>query len=150
LVEVLSENFEGDKPMKKGDKCYNMELICPHQIDNEPCGYCEYRPNKILIFTGEIPENPCEECSASPKNDPQAFDGCEVAWNCRQRRECLIECESILNQCVEVDIDELYHRYNAYRAVIASGGKCCVNYDSFSQFIQEQIKKQEGKNGNGV
>ena len=28
------------------------------------------------------PMNPCDTCPASPKNDPQAYDGCEVAKTC--------------------------------------------------------------------
>jgi len=90
----------------------------------------EYKPMKI--FTGEVPENPyhCGNLYIQPAT-VNAFEQGQL---------------SILNQCVEVgDIDELYHKYNAYRAVIASGGKCCVNYDSFSQFVQSEIKKQEGK-----
>ncbi len=29
--------------MKEGDICYNEEIICPHQIDTEPCD-CEWLP----------------------------------------------------------------------------------------------------------
>jgi hypothetical protein len=85
----------------------------------------------MKIFTGEKPKNPCEKCHHNSGD----------CINCK----AAILYQSILNQCVEVDLDELYHKYNAYRAVIASGGKCCVNYDSFSQFVQSEIKKQEGK-----
>jgi hypothetical protein len=31
-----------------------------------------------------MPVNPCEKCAASPNNDPQAFDGCEVFNTCVQ------------------------------------------------------------------
>ena len=32
--------------MKKGEHCYNDQILCPHQIDDNPCGECEYKPKE--------------------------------------------------------------------------------------------------------
>ena len=95
----------------------------------------------MKIFTGEIPKNPCKKCDLG---EAYAATCPQMEAHCQRLRTYFGQL-SILNQCVEVDMDEMYFAYRAYRSVIANGGKCCVNIDSFEEFLQEQIKKQEDK-----
>jgi len=88
----------------------------------------------MKIFTGEVPKNPCEGC----------------AFNCLPDERCCLEytqyLQSILNQCVEVDIDAMLKMYHPKcfhkRLGSADGGKTFIEIP-FSQFIQSEIEKQE-------
>ena len=126
--------------MKKGDKCYNEEIICPHQIDNEPCGYCEYRPQpELLIFTGKKPENPCEGCSV--RNVCGHTGGKAEVNECIDLYTYNIQL-SILNQCVEIPLNKIYNEYQDY----LDYGDYTVS-QTFEEFAEQfiQSEKQEGK-----
>ena len=124
----------------------------------------------MLIFTGEQPKNPCEGCEYV-----EAL--CPVPKSvCQEYREYQGQL-SILNQCVEVyalrenlqlirsiclelfDIwqeakrdyddnwnDVVYDQLpDKHKWEYEKTARRII--DSFSQFLQEQIKKQESKNG---
>ncbi len=101
----------------------------------------------MKIFTGEQPENPNRKYDIT--------DGCqELSEEWYQFNEGQL---SILNQCVEVgDIDDMLAKYRAYQIHEAKkiedqhlkNDELFTALEAiipFSQFIQAQIKKQEGK-----
>ena len=79
---------------------------------------------KLLIFTGEIPRNPYLLRDWFPSTATGYSHG----------------QLSILNQCVEVDIDRLQYLYD-----LNSHG-ASDTYMPFSQFIQEQINSSNNSN----
>ena len=119
----------------------------------------------MLIFTGEKPKNPCEGCAFNCLPDERC---------CLEYTQYL---QSILNQCVEVyalrenlqlirsiclelfDIwqeakrdyddnwnDVVYDQLpDKHKWEYEKTARRII--DSFSQFLQEQIKKQESKDG---
>jgi len=95
----------------------------------------------MKIFTGEIPENPCEKCWY----DNGCKGGCwQNVTNCSIYAHYSSQL-SVLNQCVEVgNIDELADEWRNATTIYELPYKFT---GTFSQFIQEQIKKQEGKDG---
>ena len=81
----------------------------------------------MKIFTGKVPGNPHKGRGHTAFHNGQ---------------------QSILNQCVEVDMDELLKEYEIYKSCVkpvaeAHGRK--PEYMKLSQFIQSEIKKKEGK-----
>ena len=99
----------------------------------------------MKIFTGEQPKNPCDTCSDSVVKDGKVIP-CR-GEGCNQLRDFRGQL-SILNQCVEVDIDAMLKMYHPKcfhkRLGSADGGKTFIEIP-FSQFIQSEIMKQEGK-----
>jgi hypothetical protein len=90
----------------------------------------------MKIFMGEIPSNPCEKCENwLPRIQVCTLSGCDnkVYYNAQL---------SILNQCVEVDIDRFYAAYQVYMCTQIRKGELIIPFDNFiqKQFIQEQIR----------
>ena len=80
----------------------------------------------MKIFNGEVPKNPCEGCHHNSGD----------CINCK----AAILYQTILNQCVEVDLDEQRRLYSTYLWDTDDNDP-----KTFSQFVQSEIKKQEGK-----
>jgi len=57
----------------------------------------------MKIFNGEVLDDPCEKCTFNGKYTPDCHDGCSG-------KELYFGQQSILNQCVEVDLnnEDLY------------------------------------------
>jgi hypothetical protein len=107
---------------------------------------------QILILPDDKPKNPCERCAASPKNDPQAYDGCDAADSCIDYRIYGRKVASILSQCKEINLNKVYGEYSDYIARINytnnyrsehnhMGTAKLIKALNFEQFIQEQDDK---------
>jgi hypothetical protein len=93
--------------------------------------------NKLLIFTGSKLRNPYK-CDVNDRIQLVGY----TAWNTGQL--------SILNQCVEVDVkwfDKVYsfNKYQNMSDEFIRGYTTCI--DEIKQFLESEIKKQEGKDG---
>jgi hypothetical protein len=92
--------------------------------------------NKLLIFTGEIPENPY------PKYDEYNRELLKVK---NHDHEVWEKCKlSILNQCVEVENEVLAQYVSKVKELNIHDCREVIN--TISQFIQSEIKKQEKSN----
>jgi len=96
---------------------------------------------KSIIVDTETIKNPCEDCYTRKE------DACLMLWECEAKQDYFRNLQSLLAQAKPLSwLDEKVCDY--YRQY-----PNCVNffkpsdqtkYIPFSQFIQEQIKKQEG------
>lgn len=96
----------------------------------------------FYYYSGEKPENPCEKC--------------KFKKDCAKNRlTCTREShyhgqQSILSKLVEVNLDEILKKYDAYRHEFTGTYDEWVEKGmpipmTFEQFIQQQI--QEGRDG---
>ena len=94
----------------------------------------------LKIFTGKIPENPYK-INMSDNEWERYFKGEKERYYAEGQ-------QSILNQLKEVDLNTAFRNYVS---AIPDPDKWMVTFlkvsKSFEQFIQEQIKKQVGKDG---
>jgi hypothetical protein len=99
----------------------------------------------MKIFTGEVPVNPYVTNSESRNETTRHFEYYEGQL-------------SILNQCVEVDLDEMHSEWEIYRAkqlldIRSHDLKNDELFNAlngimpFSQFLQAQKTQQENKDG---
>lgn len=90
--------------------------------------------NKLLIFTGEEPKNPCEKCRLK--------GGAFCLYDCSRSGKYDAQL-SILNQCVEVSSKVLLKWLQGAEKL--DGSLAILQYPTLTQFLQSEIKKQESK-----
>lgn len=93
----------------------------------------------MKVFTGKIPENPCEKCTA-----------CEDTWvenNCKYyaQYEAYQGQMWLFSQMQEVDLDKLLLKYMEIELDMGDEGLELEmeKYTPFTQFIQQQEGKGE-------
>ena len=95
----------------------------------------------MKIYNGPEPENPCEECSCYKRqlfNDGYFCQYDEVGCS---RIVTYGAQLSILNACIEADLDAKFKQYEEYRSECKSADIPSILIKSFSQFMEQEGKE---------